>query len=217
MNTLRILIADDHILIRAGIRILLENIEGIQVVAEASTGHEVLELVTLHQPDIHLTDIGMPELNGLEAIRQLTQHSNAMRIIVLSMHLDEDHVWQALMAGAHGYIVKAAVPTELEQAILTVMRGDKYLSPFLPKSVLHYLDKEQPLPTTFVKELTTRQQEVLRFIAQGQTTKDIAQHLNLSLKTIETHRTDLMNRLDIHDVAGLVRYAVRRGVVSTDT
>ena len=215
MNKIRVLLADDHILIRAGVRSLLENIEGTEVVAEASDGREALELVKQHSPDILVTDIAMPGLNGLEAISRLKKSNFNLHIIILSMHTSEEYVREALRVGASGYVVKGADPSELELAVKSVMRGEIYLSPAISKSIVsHFL--QQP-PGEAEHDLTSRQREILQLIAEGQTTKDIARLLDLSIKTIETHRTDLMKRLDIHDVTGLVRYAIRRGLISTES
>ncbi len=216
MNTLRVLLADDHTLVRAGVRILLQNIAGIEVVGEASEGREILDLVKLHQPDILLTDLAMPGLNGLEAIARLKREAPALQIVVLSMHTNEEYVREALTLGAQGYLVKGADPAELELALKAVNRGEVYLSPAVSKSVVSgFLDTNIHDPNP-AKKLTFRQREILQLIAEGKTSKDIAKILDLSAKTIESHRTELMNRLNIHDVAGLVRYAIRRGVISAD-
>ena len=217
MDTIRVLLADDHILIRAGVRALLENIEGIDVIGEASDGRQAMELVKEHSPDILLTDIAMPGLNGLEAIARIKKSFDRLHIIVLSMHTSEEYVREALGVGAGGYIVKGADPSELELALKSVMRGELYLSPAISKSIVSHFLKQSPTASDPVKELTSRQREILQLIAEGQTTKDIAQLLDLSIKTVETHRTDLMKRLDIHDVAGLVRYAIRRGLISSES
>lgn len=217
MNTIRILLADDHILIRAGVRSLLENIEGMEVVAEANDGREALELVKQHAPDIVLTDIAMPGLNGLEAISHIKTFDTHLPIIILSMHTSEEYVREALRVGASGYVVKSADPSELELAVKSVMRGEIYLSPAISKSIVSNFLKQNPDESRSEHDLTSRQREILQLIAEGQTTKDIAQLLDLSIKTIETHRTELMKRLDIHDVAGLVRYAIRRGLISPET
>jgi len=217
MNTIRVLLADDHILIRAGIRSLLENIEGMEVVAEASDGREALELVKQHAPDILITDIAMPGLNGLEAISRLKKFNANLHIIILSMHTSKEYVREALRLGAHGYVVKGADPSELELAVKSAIRGEIYLSPAISKSIVSHFLQQPPGESEPEHDLTSRQREILQLIAEGQTTKDIARLLDLSIKTIETHRTDLMKRLDIHDVAGLVRYAIRRGLISPET
>lgn len=216
MDTIRILLADDHALIRAGIRALLENIHGITVVAEANDGREAIELVNLHSPDILLTDIAMPGLNGLEAIPRIKKLHEKIHIIILSMHTNEEYVREALLVGASGYLVKGADPSELELAIKSVMRGEMYLSPAISKSIVSKFLQQPPQGSEPIKDLTSRQREILQLIAEGKTTKGIAQLINLSTKTVETHRTELMKRLDIHDLAGLVRYAIRHGLVSIE-
>jgi len=194
MNTIRIVLADDHTLIRAGVRALLENIPGMEVVGEASDGREALELVKEQEPDVMLTDIAMPGLNGLEAISRLKKITTHIHILILSMHTSEEYVREALLVGASGYLVKVADPAELELALKSVMRGEHYLSPAISKSVVsHFLNQPSGTPDP-MKELTSRQREILQLIAEGQTTKDMAQFLDLSVKTSETHRTELMKR-----------------------
>ena len=217
MSTIRVLLADDHRLMRAGLRALLKSLELVQVIAEAGTGHEAIQLAEQHQPDIVIMDIAMPELNGLEATARLVKLTPAPRIIILSMHANEEYVKRALQAGAAGYLLKGAEPAELELAIKAVMRGETYLTSAISKQVVqNYLHPER-MKTSPIKELTPRQREVLQLVAEGHSTKDIAQKLNLSVKTVDTHRTELMQRLDIHDIAGLVRYAIRIGLISADS
>ena len=196
---------------------MLQSLDGVQVVAEVGGGHEALQAVADHQPDVVLMDIAMPGMNGLEAAERVMKQWPSVRLIVLSMYTNEDYVRQALAAGAAGYLQKGADPAELELAIKAVMRGETYLTPAVSKQVVqNYLEQSGKKPGA-VQDLTPRQREVLQLIAEGHSTKDIAQRLNLSVKTIETHRTELMHRLGIHDVAGLVRYAIRTGIVTTDT
>ncbi len=217
MSTIRVLLADDHRLMRAGLRALLKSLELVQVIAEAGTGHEAIQLAEQHQPDIVIMDIAMPELNGLEATARLVKLTPAPRIIILSMHANEEYVKRALQAGAAGYLLKGAEPAELELAIKAVMRGETYLTSAISKQVVqNYLHPER-MKTSPIQELTPRQREVLQLVAEGHSTKDIAQKLNLSVKTVDTHRTELMQRLDIHDIAGLVRYAIRIGLISADS
>lgn len=217
MNTIRVLLADDHSLMRAGLRALLKSLELVQVVAEAGNGHEAIQLAEQHQPDIVIMDIGMPELNGLEATARMVKLTPAPRIIVLSMHANEEYVRRALQAGAAGYLLKGAEPAELELAIKAVMRGETYLTPAVSKQVVQNYLHPREMKTSPIQELTPRQREVLQLVAEGHSTKDIAQKLNLSAKTVDTHRTELMQRLDIHDIAGLVRYAIRIGLISADS
>jgi DNA-binding NarL/FixJ family response regulator len=213
VERIRVLIADDHLLVRAGIRALLEQHPDVEVVAEASNGREALKLIRKHKPNVVLMDIAMPELNGLEAIRQLSQESAETRSIILSMYSDEEHVWQALQAGAAGYLVKGGALAELELAIKAVARGHTYLSPGVSKPVI----KEYVLRTGSgaAEGLTPRQREILQMIAEGKPTKQIALILNVSVKTIESRRSQLMKRLDAKDIATLVRHALRLGLVSS--
>ncbi|HEX9742553.1 MAG TPA: response regulator transcription factor [Nitrospiraceae bacterium] len=216
MSPLRILLAEDHTLVRAGIRALLESLQGIEVVAEASDGREALRLVQAHHPDILLMDITMKELNGLEAAARLAKERSATRIIILSMHADQAYVHQALQAGAAGYLLKGSDLAELELALKAVARGDTYLSPAVSKNLVgDMLNGKRPTANP-LDELTPRQREILQLIAEGRTTKEIAGRLDLSVKTIETHRGQLMERLDIHDVPGLVKFAIRVGLTQTD-
>lgn len=216
MTPVRVLLADDHALVRAGIRALLEDLEGVTVVAEAGNGSEVLELARKHRPDVVLLDISMPGLGGLEASAQLKQELPEVRVVILSMHANEEYVLQALRAGAAGYMLKDSATAELELALQAVMQGETYLSPPISKQVVEgYVQRvgaEQPV----ADNLTPRQRQVLQLIAGGHSTKEIAYHLELSVKTVETHRAQLMERLQIHDIAGLVKYAIRNGLVSSE-
>ena len=216
MSAIRVVLADDHALVRAGIRSLIASIPNTEVVAEAGDGHEVLALVDKLRPRIVLMDIAMPGLNGLEATARLAKSHPQTSIIILSMHAAEEYALQALRAGASGYLLKDADLAELELAIAAVARGQTYLSPAMSKHLVSDYRRrvaDQPDP---LDRLTPRHREVLQLIAEGQTTKDIAARLHLSVKTVETHRAQLMDRLDIHDVAGLVRFAIRVGLVAPD-
>jgi DNA-binding NarL/FixJ family response regulator len=216
MQPIRVLLADDHALVRAGFRALLQSIPDMQVVAEASDGYEALRLVAEHQPSVVLMDIAMPGLNGLEAAARLAREFPHVRVIILSMHLSEEYVLQALHAGAAGYLLKDADAAELELALRAIVRGEVYLSPAVSKQVVADYIRRTGGESTSLEGLTPRQREVLQLIAEGHTTKEIAQRLDVSVKTVDTHRTQLMERLDIHDVAGLVRYAIRMGLVNPD-
>ncbi len=216
MKTLRVILADDHTLVRAGLRSLMEQLPGVTVVAEAKDGHEVLALVSTHHPDVVLMDITMPGMNGFEAALRLKKEHPQIKIIILSMHATEEYVLQALRAGASGYLVKDSATLELGLALQAVARGETYLSPPISRQVVDsYMQRvgqsDEPLML-----LTGRQREILQLIAEGSSTKEIARKLNLSVKTVETHRAQLMERLDIHDVAGLVRFAVRHGLIGTE-
>ncbi len=216
MTPIRVVLADDHTLVRAGIRALLEKLPDVHVVAEASDGREAVHLVTTTQPDVVLMDIAMPGLNGLEATRRLVKEFPAIRVLILSMHKNEEYVWQALRAGAVGYLLKDADLAELVLAITAVTRGETYLSPPISKHVIREYVQRVGGEETGLEQLTPRQREILQLIAEGHTTKMIAQRLGLSVKTVETHRVQMMERLDIHEIAGLVRYAIRMGVVLPD-
>ena len=213
MKSIRILLADDHTLVRAGIRSLVQAIPGIQVVAEAGDGREALSLIETHQPDVALLDIAMPGLNGLEVAAQVADNFPFVRVMILSMHATEEYVLRALRAGAAGYLLKDADTAELELAIKAVTRGETYLSPAVSKHVTEYVRRVGEETHSTLERLTPRQREVLQLVAEGHTTQEIARMMNLSTKTVETHRTQLMERLNIHDIAGLVRYAVREGLV----
>jgi DNA-binding NarL/FixJ family response regulator len=213
---IRILLVDDHRLVRAGIRSLLQTIGGVEVVAEAGDGREGLRLIEAHRPDVVLMDIMMPGLNGLDAAARVARVCPRARVVMLSMNTGEDSVLQTLRAGAVGYLVKTADPAELELAIRAVVRGETFLSSAISRHVvatcLGRLDRER----TSLERLAPRQREVLQLIAEGHSTKEIARELGISVKTAEVYRAELMKELDIHDIAGLTRYAVRMGVVSLD-
>jgi DNA-binding NarL/FixJ family response regulator len=213
VDQIRVLIADDHTLVRAGIRSLLEKLSGIEVVAEADDGQEVLRLAAEHQPQIVLMDIAMPELNGLEATRQLTELHPSVRVVVLSIYSDEEHVYQALRAGASGFLLKGASIEELELAIRSAARSEIFLSPKVSQPVIdEYVRRTNASHPR--DSLSGRQRQVLQLIAEGKTTKQVALELSISVKTVESHRAQLMDRLNIHDVAGLVRYAIKTGLVN---
>lgn len=216
MKQIRIVLADDHALVRAGICTLCESLDGVTVVAEAADGNQALEMVRAHHPDLVLMDIAMKRLNGLEATVRIKREFPQVCVIILSMHAAEDYVQQALKAGAAGYLLKDAAVPELETAITVVMRGEVYLSPRISRLVVQsYMQlagaTEGPLGV-----LTPRQREILQLIAEGHSTKDISFRLGLGVKTVETHRAQIMERLGIYDIAGLVRYAIRAGLVSSD-
>ncbi len=217
MSTIRVLLADDHRLVRAGLRALLHSLGGVEVVAEAGNGYDALQLAEQHQPDVVIMDVGMQGLNGLEAAARMAKTTPAPRIIMLSMHANEEYVRRALRAGAAGYLLKGAEPAELEIALQAVMRGETYLTPAVSKHVIQNFLQGGTAASDSLQDLTPRQREVLQLIAEGHSTKNIAHRLNVSVKTVETHRGELMNRLDIHDVAGLVRYAIRTGLVTSES
>ena len=221
MSTIRVFLADDHALVRAGFKSLLQTMEGIEVVGDAEDGHMALELLKETSVDVLLLDVSMKRLNGLEVLERIHKINPKLRVIMLSMHSNEEYVLQALKSGAGGYLLKDAAPLELELAVRSVARGETYLSPAISKTVVNeYLRKDgavgQVARRSAFEELTTRQREILQLIAEGHSTKEIASKLDLSIKTVDTHRTELMARLGIHDIAGLVRYAIRVGLVSSE-
>jgi DNA-binding NarL/FixJ family response regulator len=214
MTSIRVLLADDHTLVRAGLRKLLESVPHVLVVGEAGDGLELLALAEQLQPHLVLMDIAMPGLNGLEATARLVKAWPDIRVMILSMHQNEEYVRKALRHGAVAYLLKDSAPMELELALSAVLRGETYLSPAVSKGVVNdYVQRlrgeDQP-----GEQLSPRQREVLQLIAEGLSTKDIARRLDLSVKTVETHRTGLMRQLDVHEVTGLVRYALKMGLVS---
>jgi len=217
MSKIRVLLIDDHTLVRAGIRSLLETIDDVEVVAESGDGREALELISLHRPDLALLDIGMPGMNGIEVARQAGRASPRTKIVVLSMYDDKTHVTQAILAGVSGYLLKGAAVAELPMAVKAVMAGETYLTPKVSRHVVDGFRFDEASATDPLDGLTQRQREILQLIAEGHGTKEIAGILEVSVKTVETHRARLMARLDIHDVSGLVRFAIRSGLVSSES
>jgi len=219
MSAIRIVIADDHLLVMAGIRSLVESLDGVKIVAQASNGREAVALTQEHQPDLVIMDISMKELNGIEATAQIKVVMPNTRVLILSMHTTEDFVRRAIKAGASGYLVKDSAPLELKMAIEAIMRNEIYLSPRVSKHLVSGFLGTGPggeQADSTLDSLTPRQREILQMIAEGKSTKEIAFQLDVSVKTVETHRAALMERLGIHDVAGLVIYAVRHGLVSVE-
>jgi DNA-binding NarL/FixJ family response regulator len=215
---IRVLIADDHVLVRSGLKALLDRTPDIQTVAEASDGHEALALITTHRPYVVLMDLTMAGLNGLEATLRTVREHSGVRVIVLSMHKQEEYIVQALQAGASGYLVKDAAASELLTAIRTVVSGATYLSPTAAQRVAEYQERFGALSARDVppQRLTQREREVLQLIVEGRTMQEIAGLLGISPKTVETHRYRVMDRLNIHHITGLVRYAVRIGLVQPE-
>ena len=212
----RVLLADDHSLVRAGIRMLLERIPGIEVVGEASNGRQALALVKTKRPNLILLDIAMAELGGLEALAQISRDFPAVKVIMLSAHANEEYVIRALRGGATGYMLKDAATAELELALKSVSEDKTYLSPSISRAMIDDYLQHVSAPVSPLDQLTARQREILQSIAEGKTTKEIAIELEISVKTVEAHRLQLMERLNIHDIAGLVRYAIRNGLVSAE-
>jgi DNA-binding NarL/FixJ family response regulator len=214
MKPTRVLIADDHALVRAGIRALVEKLENIIVVGEAGKGSEAIELIRDLDPNLVLLDITMPDGTGFDVLEHTTRHQPDIRVIVLTVHEAGEYAIRALREGAAGFLPKSAASTELEQAIQTVLQGEVYVSPETSRKTL--LEYGKGTKRDLLATLSPRQREVLTLIAEGRTTKQIAQVLKISVKTVETHRAQLMERLDIHDVAGLVRYAIMVGVIEVE-
>ena len=217
MNPIRILLADDHALVRAGIRTLLEKIPNVEVVGEASTGRQALEMVKTTLPNLVLMDIAMAELGGLEALPRITKDFPGVKVIILSAHANEEYVIRALRNAAAGYMLKDAATAELEFAIRSVTEDKTYLSPSISRTVIDSYLERVGGPLSPLEQLTSRQREILQSIAEGKNTKEIASDLDISFKTVESHRLQLMERLNIHDIPGLVRYAIRTGLVSSET
>jgi len=205
----RILLCDDHAVVRQGLRALLER-EGFNVIAEASNGHEAVQLARDCCPDVAVLDIAMPVLNGLDATREFYRVCPKSKVLLLTMHTEDRYVLEALRAGIQGYILKSHAATELIQAIQQVCQGKIYLSPGISKAVIEAYLAKTDLPP---EPLTPREREVLQLVAEGKTTKEVAQFLGVSIKTAESHRTRIMGKLDIHETANLVRYAIRQGLI----
>jgi len=218
MTKTRVLLAEDHTIVRKGLCALLDAEPGIEVIGEAQDGREALLKAEQLHPDIVLMDISMPGLNGLEATRQIKKRFPEVKVLILTVHSDEEYIRQILQAGASGYLVKQAAPQELISAIEAIQSGESYLSPSVSKKVVreyvqHAAGAEEE---DSHQRLTDREREVLQLIAEGNSTRDIAELLHLSVKTAETHRARLMGKLDIHSTAELTQYAIRKGVISLD-
>jgi DNA-binding NarL/FixJ family response regulator len=217
VSAIRTLLADDHTLVRAGIRALLLEIEGVSIVGEADNGRDAVAIAKAKMPDLAVMDISMKELNGIEATAQIKAVSSGTRVLILSMHTTEDFVRRALKAGAAGYVVKDSAPLELRMAIEAVMRGETYITSRVSKGLVSGLvEGRGDSGGSAFDSLTPRQREILQLVAEGKSTKEIAFLLEVSVKTIESHRTALMERLGIRDVAGLVLMAVRHNLVSVE-
>ncbi|MBC7235821.1 MAG: response regulator transcription factor [Chloroflexi bacterium] len=216
MDVIRVLLAEDHTIVRKGLCALLSEERHIQVVGEAETGRQALEKTQELRPDIVVMDISMPDMNGAEATRQIKRQFPEIKILVLSMYTNEEYVLRLLRAGASGYVVKQAAPEELLLAIEAIYRGQAFLSPSISRGVIEkFLQAtEEALPPDKFNELTPREREVLQLIAEGCTNQEIANRLHISIRTVETHRANLMKKLDIHTTAELTQYAIRRGIIN---
>ncbi|MDQ2941043.1 MAG: response regulator transcription factor [Chloroflexota bacterium] len=216
MTPIRILLAEDHALVRAGLKALVGSLGGMEVIAEAPDGRAAIEAVASTNPDVILMDISMPGLNGFEALRRMRAEHPSVRVIIVSMHDSADYVWMALRAGAAGYLLKDAGPDELDFAIRAVARGGSYLSPSISRQVVDDFVRRDDGGDTEKDRLTPRQREIVQLVAEGQTNQEIADLLAVSVKTVQTHRAALMDRLGVHDVTGIVRYAIRTGLSTVD-
>jgi two-component system response regulator NreC len=205
----RLLLADDHALIRQGLKALLEK-QGYQVVGEASNGQEAIRAAEKNQPDVAIIDISMPVLNGVDAARELKKSTPKTKVILLTQHDEDQYVTESLRAGVRGYVLKSQLAEDLVHAIQEVCRGSVYLSPSISRAVVDaYLSNAHVSPDP----LSGRERQVLQLVGEGKATKDVAVHLGISVKTAESHRARLMKKLDIHETASLVRYAIRRGLI----
>jgi two-component system, NarL family, response regulator NreC len=207
--SLRILLADDHVIVRQGFRALLER-EGLEVVAEAADGHEAVRSAGELRPDVAVLDFAMPLLNGLDAAREIRRRSPGTRLILLTVHTEDHYVLEALQAGVHGYVVKTQAAADLVQAIREIRGNAVYLSPTISRAVVEASFAKGHPPGDM---LSSRERQVLQLVAEGKTTKEIAGVLGVSVKTADSHRARIMRKLDIHDTAGLVRFAIRRGLI----
>jgi two-component system, NarL family, response regulator NreC len=206
---IRVLIAEDHLMVRQGLRALLDR-EGFEVVGEAANGHEAMQSIAESDPDVVVMDISMPIMNGIDTTQELSQRAPKAKAVLLTRHDDDQYVLAALRTGARGYVLKSQAATDLAHAIRQVFRGDLYLSPGVSKIVVEAFLSKADLPRD---RLTVREREVLKLISEEKTTKELAALLNISPKTAESHRTRLMQKLNIHTTAGLVRCAIRLGLV----
>ena len=212
--TLRLVLADDHRLVRAGFRSLLAGNSSMEIVAEAGDGREVLEQVQRHRPDVVLMDIGMPNLNGIDALIRIREEFPETKVLIVSMYSDEEYIVRALRAGASGYVLKDAAVAELELAVKSVAAGGTFLGPSISRDVINNYLRGRGESQSSLEQLTSRQREILQLIAEGKSIKEIAHDLKISVKTVETHRTHLMERMQIHDVAGLIRQAIQSGLIT---
>jgi two-component system, NarL family, response regulator NreC len=216
MRAIRILLADDHTVVRKGLRLLLESQPGFQVIAEAANGREAVTLAEQNQTDVVVMDVAMPLLNGIEAARQISAKLPQTSIVFLSMHSDESYVLRALKAGARAYLLKDSAEHDLIQAIEAVTDGKAFFSPAISKMLVEdYVRQMQERQVEDSYELlTTREREILQLLAEGKNNKDVANLLNLSLYTVETHRSNIFQKLNLHSGAELILYAIRKGVIS---
>ncbi|ABV87619.1 response regulator [Shewanella pealeana] len=208
-----IILVDDHILVRAGIRSLLESIANVEVIQESGDGIEALSLLRAHEPTLLILDISLPGLNGLEVARSVTKMKTKTKILMLSMHSDIEYVAKALTIGSHGYLMKESAVDELETAISTLMSDKQYIGKNIDLQMVDKLKGDSNQDSDLIELLTSRQRQILQLIAEGYSTREIALRMNVSIKTVETHRAHIMSRLNIFDIAGLVRFAIRSKLI----
>jgi DNA-binding NarL/FixJ family response regulator len=206
---IRVLLADDHAMVRQGLKALLEQ-QGVQVICEAADGEETLRLAMKFRPDVAILDISMPVLNGIDAAREMKRAQADTKVLLLTQHTEDEYVTEALRAGVHGYVLKNQAAEDLLHALNEVSQGRTYISPSIAGTVVGaYLSKKQGM----TDPLSSRERQVLQFVGEGRSTKEIAEQMQISVKTVESHRTRLMRKLKIHGTASLVRYAIRRGMI----
>lgn len=218
MSKIRVFLADDHTIVRQGLKCLLQKEDGIEVVGEAENGHQLLKQASKMNPDVILVDISMPVLGGLEATQQLKKTLPHSKILILTMHTNEEYVYETFKLGASGYLVKNATAQDIISAIKAVYRGETYISPAVSGRVVRGFvrgSRSSPKPS-FPDKLTFRERQILKLIAEGWASNKIAEHLHISTRTVETHRTNIMQKLRLHKVADLVKYAIRRGLVQVE-
>lgn len=217
MQTIKVLLADDHTILRQGLRSILEQQAGIEVIAEAENGREAVRIAEQMKPDVVVMDFSMPDLNGLEATRQIKQRIPQTKVLILTRHANQEYIKSILRAGASGYLVKKSAAEELVIAIQSVQRGDLYLDPSISiTSIEEYLKPAEGETKPLEIKLTPRQREVLQLIAEGHPNREIASRLHISVKTVENHRANIMQKLNLHSTADLTQYAIRKKIVSLD-
>ena len=207
----RVMLADDHEMVRQGLRVLLER-EGFEVVAEAPDGREAMKLCEIHRPDVAILDLAMPLLNGVDAAREIIKTNPRIKVVLLTMHTEDHLILESLRAGVTGYVLKTKASGELVQSLRAVCRGEMFLTQSISRTIVQAFLQKDDLPE---KPISDRERQVLQLVAEGKTTKEIAALLGISVKTAESHRSNMMEKLDIHDTAGLVRYAVRKGIIQS--
>jgi DNA-binding NarL/FixJ family response regulator len=207
----RVMLADDHEMVRQGLRVLLER-EGFEVVAEAPDGREAMKLCEIHRPEVAILDLAMPLLNGVDAAREIIKTNPRIKVVLLTMHTEDHLILESLRAGVTGYVLKTKASGELVQALRAVCRGEMFLTQSISRTIVQAFLQKDDLPE---KPISDRERQVLQLVAEGKTTKEIAALLGISVKTAESHRSNMMEKLDIHDTAGLVRYAVRKGIIQS--